>query len=176
MPDLSRLMSEITATNIKTLRISMGLDQTGFADAMSVSQGTVSRWEDGSNPEAASLVKLAAAAKCSVAEFTTQVVKAPLEHSLRAPMPEYPRDVLLLPVQLPSAAELTEMFQSLLEIALEQPEPAAIARELARLLPTALAETVYRRAGQVDGVEPDPEAGPPAPARGGRAKRSQPRT
>lgn len=176
MRDLTEVMSEILATNIRTLRLSIGLDQTQFGERLEVSQGTVSRWEKGSDPGHGSLVKMAAMARCTVEEFTTQVIRAPNSRRLVAGPPSIGSSILMLPVQLPSEPALSEMFQSLLAVAGDDLDRAGLASTLARLFPLALAETVYRQAGQADEGEPVGPAAHPIPPTGDRGGRSPQRT
>ena len=56
--------------NIRDLRTAAGLTQVKFAEAMGVTQSTVSQWESGRVlPDTAKLPKLAEVLGCSVADL-----------------------------------------------------------------------------------------------------------
>ena len=61
-------------SKIKELRKTAGLTQVKFAEAMGVTQSTISQWESGRVlPDTAKLPKLAKVLGCSVADlFTTE--------------------------------------------------------------------------------------------------------
>lgn len=165
MGHLTAAMNEILAANVKTLRESLGLDQTNFADEMDVSQATVSRWERGAEPQAISLTKLAGMAGCSVGEFTTQLLTARPGVGV-GEVSNKGWTTLLLPVGLPNEDELTGMFAGLLEPLKNEKNWDVIARRLAQRLPVALAQSVSRfSALQGDRPEPIREAGASAPSR-----------
>lgn len=57
-------------SNIKELRKSAGLTQTKFAEAMGVTQSTVSQWESGRVlPDTSKLPKIAEVLGCSMADL-----------------------------------------------------------------------------------------------------------
>ena len=142
MGGLSAAMNEILAANVKHLRLASGLKQELFAELVGVSQGTVSRWENGAEPKGEQLVKLAQHAGRSVHELTTRLIA---EDNRTAPIPSfsYEGGTLMLPVHLPNVDALTEMFSQILE-SLGEADPDVIARRLAQTLPSALAQTVAR--------------------------------
>ena len=60
-------------SKIKELRKAAGLTQVRFAEAMGVTQSTVSQWESGrALPDTAKLPKLAEVLGCSVADLFTK--------------------------------------------------------------------------------------------------------
>lgn len=143
MSNLTVAMNEILAANVQTLRKRIGLEQDEFADEMGVSQASVSRWENGTEPKGERLAKLAQMAGCSVQEFTTQLLTArPRAGDMKAaPSATH---TLLLPVHLPSEDDLTDMFAGLMEPLKSEKNPDVVARRLAQRLPIALAQTVSR--------------------------------
>lgn len=64
-----RDMGQIVARKIRQLRISLGLNQSEFAERLGVTQATVSRWEKGAMPEGDKLAKLAEMAGENVRAF-----------------------------------------------------------------------------------------------------------
>ncbi len=142
MRDLTAAMSQIIAANVKTLRTSLRLNQTEFGEILDVSQGTVARWENGSEPKNDRLVKMAELARCGVADFTSRLLSKLEEEGEERTSPSSP--AIFLPVFLPSEGALTQMFDGLLGLLAAEKDQAVIARRLAQLLPSALAQTVSR--------------------------------
>lgn len=64
-----RCMGKAIAVKIKELRIALGLNQSGLAERLGVTQASVSRWEKGSLPDADKLAQLAEMAGESVKSF-----------------------------------------------------------------------------------------------------------
>lgn len=62
---------------VRRLRLSLGLNQSEFADIMRVTQGSVSRWENGSLPDAVALSKLAELAGTSVQDLLAGEADSP---------------------------------------------------------------------------------------------------
>lgn len=144
MRGLNPAMAQILATNIKALRDSMGLTQEQFADALDTSQGSVARWEGGSQPKLEKLEKLAEMAGRSITEFSSSIWAGPVPKSPAPQAALFTQPGIFMPVMLPSESALTEMFHALLPIAGVDDAQGAIARMLAQLLPDALAQTVFR--------------------------------
>ena len=59
-------MEKMLAKRIKGIRVSMGLNQTEFAERLGATQSTVTRWESGSRPAYGALQKIAAIANMTV--------------------------------------------------------------------------------------------------------------
>lgn len=163
MLSISAAMANILATNIRTLRLSRGEDQTKFGEALDVSQGMVSRWEKkGAEPSHEPLVKMAQMAKVSVEAFLTTLWTPQNRAEPTGPVAR--SSGLFLQVLMPSAAALTAMFEGLLE-AVSEAEPGEAAQTLAQLLPGALEETALRE-------QRSPQALPPTD---GEPARSRPK-
>jgi transcriptional regulator with XRE-family HTH domain len=137
-------MSQILATNIRTLREARGQNQAEFADDLGVSQGMVSRWETGSEPKHEPLVRLAKMAGVTVGQLTSSLITDVKERAGTRVSEESAGRSILLPVALPSEDALTVMFEALLEVLETESDSAVAARRLAQLLPGALAQTVSR--------------------------------
>ena len=119
-----------------------GPTQAEFAELMSVSQGTIARWEGGAKPEIEHIVRMADLAGVSVPVFTGQLLGQDRPAVLMA------GGAILLPVQLPNEEALSEMFEGLLET-MPNNDPSSTARKLAQLLPNALAQTVSHPRGGI---------------------------
>lgn len=145
--DLTEAMAHIIATNIKALRMARQQNQTEFAEALGVSQGTVARWEAGSTPKNDALLRLSEMANVTPREFSAALISN---------MKDVPRDYnhsessssIMLPVLLPSEEALFAMFRSLLSVVEDEKDLTVAARRLAQLLPDALARTVFRSTAQ----------------------------
>ncbi|MHA3791484.1 helix-turn-helix domain-containing protein [Sphingomonas sp. YL-JM2C] len=171
--DLTAAMAQILAANIRALRASVGLNQTEFGEAIGVSQGTVARWEGGSEPKSEPLLKMAEMAGCSLQDFTSRLWSKGAERRPSVAVQGAAGGAIYMPVFLPSEAALTEMFQGLLEMLANERDQDVAAQRLAQLLPNALAQTVSRQpVPQLDPTEaPVLGATSPAPATTSRATR-----
>lgn len=182
MRDLTAVMADVLAANIKGLRIALGDNQAEFGDRLGVSQGTVARWEGGSEPKHDPLVRMADLAGRTVKEFTTQIIS---DLKPRAAGAE-PRNgffvgegaPLLLPVHLPSEEALAEMFSALLEVLEGEADRDVRAHRLAQLLPSALAQCVFRSTDWqlAQDAMSAPERGVRDPATASREQQPAPRT
>ena len=144
MLKLSAAMQKVLAANILTLRKRRGQNQTEFGEDVGVSQGTVARWEAGSEPKSEPLLKMANMAGRTVQSFTTELISDMELGAYLEPSGPAEGSSILLPVQLPSEDALTQMFSGLLRILKNESDADTVARRLAQLLPSALAQTVSR--------------------------------
>lgn len=144
MLKLSAAMQKVLAANIRTLRKRLDVNQTVFGEHIGVSQGTVARWEKGAEPKSEPLLKMANMAGRSVQSFTTELISDKELGSEPEPTILADWSAILMPVQLPSEDALAQMFSGLLRILKNETDADAIARRLAQLLPSALAQTVSR--------------------------------
>lgn len=170
MRNITAAMAEILSTNIKRLRLHLGLDQTKFGEEIGVSQATVARWEKDSNPRPEHLMKMVDLAECSLQEFMSKLwsADAPRQPSTGS-RPSTDAGILMMPVLLPSEEDLTDMFQSLLDILAREPDLTVTAHRLAQLLPDALAQTIARQPARRRGPDAPPapgEGAPPPPTDG----------
>jgi transcriptional regulator with XRE-family HTH domain len=118
------------------------MDQTVFGELIEVAQGTVARWESGdSKPRIDSLLKLAKLAGCSPDELVTRL----LDDDTMLPAGAHnSAGAVLLPVLLPNEDALLAMFSGLLTPLQSEHDFDVIARRLAQMLPSALAQAATR--------------------------------
>jgi hypothetical protein len=116
------------ANHVRRLAAEFG-GQDKLAFELGVSQGTVSRWTQGTTPKNMDLVsRVAQLARLSVDEVLTSETPAPIARAGKT---------ILLPVSLPSEDVLQGMFEALLD-RVPQPLRDELAQMLAARLPTAL--------------------------------------
>ena len=138
MRHLSAVMAEILGANIVTLRKRLGMSQAVFGEQFEVSQGTVSRWENGGGIEPEHLFALARRAGCSPEDLTLRV----LGERPAQVRPQSSEHYVLLPVALPNVEALTAMFEGFLEALQGEADRRKLAGSLAELLPDGLAQSV----------------------------------
>lgn len=154
---LTMAMANVLAANIRTLRLARGENQTEFADALGVNQGTVARWEGGAQPKHEPLIKMAHLAGCTVGEFTSQLISNRYEGA--ALKEGAPISTISMPVIFPNEQSLVDMFETLLAVTKKERDPSVIARRLAQLLPSAIVRAVSQQLSVPFPVDDKEEAG-----------------
>lgn len=152
--------------NIRAL-IAAAPNQTEFAEQVDVSQGTISRWLDGTIPKMETVEKVAGRLGVTVSELMEGQVGAPRPTTL-APVTA----TVMLPVLLPNEETLTRMFETSLEKLVAPDRVDEIARTLAQRLPVDLQHALSPLPARVRDEALAPAASTPKRAK--RQQRDQP--